>query len=621
MSRPRQNGDALLDALRVAFERAERGDPESSGPADPERSDVTATLLFAIDEASKALLWLRSKVAETASAGAHEAHASSSSPQQEARPSAIRGKGLLETLQLIIAQALQQPEILARHYAEFAREALEIFEHESGLAPERRDFRFKDSLWRESAFLRTLLQLYLAWCRSMQSWLEEQQLGPLDRKRVSFILEQLVAALAPSNLPINPAALRRAANTEGASVAAGLRHWIDDVLENRAMPRQIRADAYEVGKGLAATPGAVVFRNAQLELIQYAPQTPQVRHMPVLLTPPQINKYYVFDLRPQNSIIGHLIQSGLQMFVLSWRNPTKREAGWGLDTYIEAILEALDIICAITGSERLGLISACAGGFTATALIGYLAEIGDARIANHSLLVTCLFPNMGSDLELFVTPAVLERVRAFTQAHGIMEGKDLAKIFFWFRPNDLVWRYWVNNYLMGKDPPPLDVLYWDNDSTRLPAALHGDFCDMYERDVFQTPGALRVLGRGIDFAKTRVDSYFVGGREDYIMPWQGCYHAARLFRGEHEFVLSTSGHVQSILRPPRLANTIYYTNDDHRQPPERWLATAVRRDGSWWGHWHRWLNEKSGPLRPAPSTLGSPNHPPLMPAPGSYVRG
>ena len=361
----------------------------------------------------------------------------------------LSGKGLLHTLGVVLTQAVNDPHALADRYARFASEALAILEGDGEEHAQPGDFRFKDKLWSEHPLYRTVLQLYLAWGRHMQGWVDGLELGELDRKRLAFIVEQLVAAASPANLPLNPAALRRAAKTHGESVVKGVRTWMDDAVHNRGMPRQILPGAYTVGKDLGISPGAVVYRNEQLELIQYAPQAPLVHRRPMLLLPAQINKYYAFDLRPQNSLLGHLSKSGVQTFAISWRNPTRAQAHWNLDTYVAAVLEAIEATCAITRSPQLGLISACAGGLTAMAVLGYLAEAGRKRVATHSLLVTCLFPGVGSELELFATPESTEWVREEVRREGVMEGDELSKVFFWMRPNDLVWRYWINNYLLG----------------------------------------------------------------------------------------------------------------------------------------------------------------------------
>jgi len=611
----RPGGNERGDGGKAGFFETLHGLFDADGPDSPRRPDadssaVAKTLLFLIDETTERLERLRSRITQ-------EAAAEADADGDEEDP-VLGGKSFLATVKLLIGHVLRMPESAATHYARFAGEALRIFEGESPAGPIQGDFRFKDRLWSESEFYRILLQLYLALGRSLGAWLDEQPLTPRDRRRIAFVFEQLVAALAPSNLPINPGALRRAEATDGASVVDGLRQFADDLVHNRAMPRQISPQAYQIGKDLAVTPGAVVHRNAQLELIQYAPQTDEVRRQPILLIPPQINKYYCFDLRPQNSVLGHLAAAGLQTFALSWRNPGADEAHWTLDTYVAATLNAMEAVAAITRSRRIGLISACAGGLTAMATIGWLAARGDRRVANHSLLVTGLFPNQGSKLELFATRDLLEAARRHSRLHGVMDGGGLAKLFAWLRPTDLVWRYWINNYLMGKRPPPLDVLFWDNDSTRLPAGLHADFCGMFERDVFRRPGALHLLGEDIDFRKLRVDHYFVGGEDDYLMPWQGCFEACRALPGRHSFVLSNSGHVQSILRPTRLAGSHYFTGPDSTSAAA-WRAAAVRHDGSWWPHWWAWLNARSGAMKRAPGDLGCSDFPPLGPAPGTYV--
>lgn len=535
------------------------------------------------------------------------------------RDNAMRGRGMLHTLRIIIASALSDPDSLAQHYGAFASSVVDVLSGISELEPAADDRRFKDRLWRESAFYKGLMQIYLAWCEHMQAWVDDQELAEEDARRVDFILEQFTTAFAPSNFPVNPGGLRRAQKSAGQTAVAGIVNWIQDVRYNQSMPRQINDNAYTIGVDLAITPGQVVYRNAQLELIQYLPQTGKVRRRPLLLIPPQINKYYIFDLKPRNSFIGHLVQQGFQVFAISWKNPGNEARDWGLETYLEACLEAIDVICGITRSRTVNLISACAGGLTAVALLGYLAETGNRLVHSHSLMVTALLPDSGSILELFTTPETLELSRRISADEGTMDGRDLAHIFAWLRPNEFVWNYWVNNYIMGRQPPLLDVLYWDNDSTRLPARLHGDFIDMFNDDVFQRPGRHHLFDRAIDYRKVRVDTYFLAGFEDYLMPWKGIYREALLFGGKHRFTLSISGHVQSILRPPHLARTKYYTNDAFPESADAWLAGATLNEGSWWPDWTQWLNTNSGCYKKAPASSGSADFPPLARAPGDYV--
>jgi len=534
---------------------------------------------------------------------------------------AAAGKGFAETFALILSMALDKPDELARHMAEFAKTVLDILTQKVDPAPQPApgDRRFRDPLWQQSPVLRGLMQIYLSWVGQMQSWIDAQDLGPEDRLRVDFILRQLSAALSPSNLPLHPSALKRAETSRGMSTVAGLKNLARDVQYNRGMPRQVKPGYFEVGRNLATTPGAVVFRNPVLELIQYSPRTAHVHRRPVCLVPPQINKYYAFDLKPANSMLGHLVDQGFRVFTISWKNPDRRAADWGIERYIDAIKDAIRAMQVICDSDQVNLFSACAGGLTTISLLGHLAQTRDTSVRSHSLLVTALFPGNGSTLEAFTTAENLELSRRISRAEGTMDGQDLAHLFVWLRPEELVWKYWVNNNVLGRQPPPLDVLYWDNDSTRVPARLHADFIDMYLKDVFRNPGQQALFGHPIDYDNLEVPMYFVGGEEDYLMPWRGVYKVAKRFRGDHRFILSTSGHVQSILRPPNLANTSYLTNETLQESADQWLAGATRVSGSWWQDWSRWLQTHAGPSGVAPEALGARDYPPLCDAPGTYV--
>lgn len=289
--------------------------------------------------------------------------------------SIFSGKSVLATIAQLINCALDNPEMLAQRYAAFSHHILEIVRGRSSLEPDPGDRRFRDPLWKESFFLRALVQIYLTWQQELQLWLCAQPLTQADKMRAEFILRQLVAALAPSNFPLNPSALKRAEKTQGKSFVAGIINWLQDVNFNHCMPQQIKRDAYTLGKDLAATNGSVVYRNDLLELIQYQPQTAKVHRKPILLIPPQINKYYIFDLSPKNSLLGYLVQQGLQMFVVSWRNPHATNGNWSLETYLMALLEAILAIQEICRSKKIGIISACAGGLTTQVLVGYLAKV------------------------------------------------------------------------------------------------------------------------------------------------------------------------------------------------------------------------------------------------------
>lgn len=529
------------------------------------------------------------------------------------------GKSLLQTFRLILQVALTHPEKLAQHYASFASSALAILQKKSDIEPEPGDRRFKDPLWNENALLKSLMQIYLSWKNEILTWLGEQEFNESDRLRVEFVLNQLISAFAPSNLPLNPKALKRSEKTQGMSTVKGLLNWTRDACNNQGMPKQVNENAYEVGKNLATTPGNVVYRNEVLELIQYNPQTKYVYRKPLLLIPPQINKYYIFDLKQKNSILKYLVSQGFQMFVISWRNPHTTDKEWGLETYLKAILEAVHVIQSICKTKKINLVSACAGGLTSQVLLAYLSRVNKNVINSQSLLVTALVPNNNSVLELFSTKESIALARAKASIDGYMDGKALAKTFAWLRPEELVWNYWVNNYLMGMDPPPLDVLFWDNDSTRLPTKLHSEFIFMYEQDVFRTPNKQKVFGLKLDYSQVKVNSYIAAGDEDYLMPWKGVYQTTQLYKGKHRFILSRSGHVQSILRPPNLAKTDYLSNEDLNSTPEKWLKNATSIKGTWWQDWVVWLQKESGSLKRAPTHTGNSLYSPLTPAPGHYV--
>lgn len=543
-------------------------------------------------------------------------------PQTVAAPDAATGKGFAETFAQVISLALEKPDLLAEHLSAFAGQAIDILRQseEIDLEPSPRDRRFRDPLWRESPVLRGLMQLYLSWNRHVQDWLDAQDVTETDRLRIQFLVDQMKAALSPTNLPLHPGAIKRAESSGGASAVQGLKNFALDLQTNRGMPRQIKPGAYQLGQTLAITPGAVVFRNAQLELIQYAAQTDRVRLRPILLIPPQINKYYAFDLKPQNSVLGYLVKQGFQVFTISWKNPGTEAADWGIETYIVAILQAIVAIRTITGTDKVNLMSACAGGLTAVSLLGHLAQERSPLVSSHSLLVTALYPGNGSILEAFTTTENLELARRISEEEGTMDGLDLAHLFVWLRPNDLVWSFWVNNNILGRQPPPLDVLYWDNDPTRVPARLHSDFIDIFLQDVYRQPGSQILFGQPMDYASVEVPTYFVGGLEDYLMPWRGIYRAVRAFGDRNRFVLSTSGHVQSILRPPNLAGAEFFVNTAYPDNPDHWLRDAERMSGTWWADWADWLRSHSEADRPAPEEPGCSAFPPLCAAPGTYVK-
>lgn len=537
----------------------------------------------------------------------------------------FKGKGLLESTSRFFLQAIKQPDVFVQHYANFGKELLSIVQSRSSLEPERADKRFRDAVWRDNFLYRSVMQTYLAWDKEVSGWVDDLDMDDADHRRSRFLYEQLSAMLAPTNSPLNPVAVKRAYQTGGKSVLTGLKHLVEDIKTNHGMPSQVLAGSYTVGEDLGISPGAVVYRSEVLELIQYQMEEGQVvSERPVLIVPPQLNKFYVFDLTPKNSIVKYMQSQGVQPFIISWRNPSKHNGEWNLDRYVSELETVLEVMCEITGNDQVNLASACAGGLTSMALLGYLQAANKPLVHSHSMFVTALQADDSFQLGLFASREAVEISRKISRVNGFMDGKSLSHIFAWLRPTDLVWNFWINNYLLGKEPPSMDVLYWDNDSTRLPAGLHSDFLDLFIKDAFANPNILVVKGHPIDVKKLTMDFYCVGGDEDYLMPWKKCFEAPDLVEGKSTFVLSNSGHIQSVLRPPGIANTYYYTNDRYTngekpEDAEQWLQTATKNSGSWWEHWVDWMKQRSGSQCFAPERLGSDEHPPLSPAPGLYV--
>ena len=363
----------------------------------------------------------------------------------------------------------------------------------------------------------------------------------------------------------------------------------------------------------------MVFRNELLELIQYQPTTEQVHTRPVLVVPPQINKFYIFDLSADKSLARFSLDSGLQTFIVSWRNPTRQHSHWDLNRYIEALKEAVDAVLAITGSPDLNMLGACSGGVTAAILLAHYAALGDSRIKALTMMVSVLDTDFDSQYSLFIDDKTLDAAKRRSSEAGVLEGRDLARVFAWMRPNDLIWNYWVNNYLLGNLPPEFDILFWNNDTTRLPAGLHHDMIELFRSNPLCTPGALEVCGTPIDLKAIEAEIFCIAGTTDHITPWQASYKSARLF-GEHcEFVLSNSGHVQSILNPPGNPKARFMHGTALEEDPEAWKAAATEQRDSWWLYWRDWLQARSGELKKAPRRTGNRAFPPAEPSPGTYV--
>ncbi len=533
----------------------------------------------------------------------------------------VQAKDLYSTLRTLAFQGLRQPLHSARHALALGGQLSRVLLGDTLYPVDPNDLRFSDPTWHLNPFYRRSLQAYLAWQHQLQQWVAQSNLAEDDRARARFILAMLSDAIAPSNSPLNPLALKELFNTGGNSLIKGLRQLLDDVVHNGGMPRQVNKLAFEVGRNVATTPGAVVYRNELLELIQYKPMSEKQYERPLLIVPPQINKYYIFDLSANKSFVQYALKNGLQVFVVSWRNPDIRHREWGLSTYVEALEQALDVCLAITGSRSANLLGACAGGLTSAALQGHLQAKRQLRkVSSATYLVSLLDSQVDSTPMLFADEKTLEAAKRRSYQQGVLEGRDMAKVFAWMRPNDLVWNYWINNYLLGKQPPAFDILYWNNDNTRLPAALHGDILDFFKLNPLKHPGGLEVCGTPINLQKVTVDSFNVAGVNDHITPWAAVYRSVQLLGGKKRFLLSNSGHIQSILNPPSNPKANHHESANLNGNASEWRSAAQNHAGSWWPTWLEWAQQRSGEQRATLSTLGNQHYPPQEQAPGNYVR-
>lgn len=513
-----------------------------------------------------------------------------------------------------------RPDLLVAQGRKVAVELAEIAFGRSEIAPARSDRRFTDPAWTEHPVYRRLMQAYLLLAASMHELVDEARLDWRNGQRAHFAVTLLTDALAPTNtLPGNPAAIKRAFDTAGVSLIRGTRNLIGDVRRNGGMPSMVDTRPFQVGRNIAVTPGAIVHRDEVFELIQYSPTAETVHLRPVVMIPPQINKYYVMDLAPGRSFTGYAVDQGFQYFTISWRNPSAAQRDWDLDTYVRACLDAIDVACEITGSEDANLLGLCAGGVTMSLLLGHLAAKGSPKARSATFAVAVLDTEAPSMMGMFASDATIAAATRRSRRKGVLDGSEMARVFAWLRPNDLVWNYWVNNYLLGNDPPAFDILFWNADNTRLPAALHAGFLDLFVRNPLKRPCEVEVLGTPIDLKQVSLPAYVVSGITDHIAPWAAGYETTKMLGGQVEFVLSSSGHIQSIINPPGNPKASYFIAGPHVDEPQSWLKAATEVRDSWWVHWAGWVGEQAGERVRAPRRLGSRRHPVLEPAPGRYV--
>jgi polyhydroxyalkanoate synthase len=516
----------------------------------------------------------------------------------------------------------RRPRTVALRAAALGRELVAIAEGRSDLAPGRGDKRFADPAWTGNPLLKRTMQAYLATNNTVNQLFSDAKLDWRDAERIRFVLDVLTEGLSPSNNPLlNPLGYKALIDTGGFSAVRGLRRFIADMASAPRVPSMVEPDAFTVGETVAVTPGSVVYRSEVFELIQYATQTEQVWSVPLLMVPPVINKFYIMDISPGRSMIEYFLRQGVQVFAISWRNPTAEQRDWGFDTYGAAILDALDAVEKIAGADRVHLQASCSGGILAAMTAAHLTAVGEGeRLAGLTLMVTVLDQHRAGFPAAALDEEIANIAIALSARKGYLDGRALAEVFAWLRPTDLVWRYWVNNYVEGKSPAAFDVLFWNADTTRMAAALHRDLVLMGLHHSLVTPGAVSMLGTPVDLSKLTVDAYVVAGIADHISPWQACYRSARLLGATNlRFVLSSSGHIAALVNPPGNPKASYRVGGVDEPDPAAWVDAAEQNRDSWWPDFAAWLGERSGKKRPAPDVLGGAGMAPIEPAPGSYV--
>jgi len=491
--------------------------------------------------------------------------------------------------------------------------------------PERADRRFKDETWDESPAFDLIKQSYLMYAR----WLHEtvDELGGPDahtHHMVRFYTQEFIDALSPTNFAAtNPAVLKATADSKGKNLLKGLEHLVEDVERGHGQLaiRMTDENAFEVGENVAVTPGKIVYQNRLMQLIQYAPSTDTVYRRPLLIVPPWINKYYILDLGPRNSAIKWLVDQGLTLFVVSWINPDENYAETRFEDYM--LSGALEAMCQIekeTGEDTVNIVGYCIGGTLTAALLAYLAAKGQSPVTSATFLTSMLDFEEPGDLGVFIDQEQLDLIESHMDERGFLEGRHMSRVFNLLRANDLIWSFVVNNYLLGREPFPFDLLYWNADSTRMPAEMHKFYLrTMYQHNLLREPGAIELDGIPIDLGLVTVPSYFLSTREDHIAPWKSTYRGTQLLGGSCRFVLAASGHIAGVINPPVANKYCYWTRQGCPADPDRWLANATETAGSWWPHWARWLARHSGGKVPARQP-GAGGLTPLEDAPGSYVK-
>ena len=509
--------------------------------------------------------------------------------------------------------------------AKYTFEKMQEGQPDPVIAPTKEDTRFRSPQWSENLWFDVVKQSYLIGSEYLQElYGDSESLDSKDRKKLEFFTSQWIDSLAPTNfLLTNPDVLEEARRTKGRSLVKGLENFADDLEAGRGL-QMVESEAFELGRNIACTPGKVVARNELAELIQYSPATEQTYSVPIMVIPPWINKYYILDLSPKNSFIGWLVSQGYTVFVVSWVNPDESYRHTTYDDYLESgPLWAAEIVRTITDEEKINAIGYCLGGTLLASTLGYLENVKDQKnfFSSATFFTTMIDFTEPGDLGVFVDDASVSQLEKTMDETGYLDGKSMASTFSMMRSNDLIWHFVINNYLLGKSPGSFDLLYWNSDSTRMPADMHSYYLrKMYLENLLSKPNGLEVLGTSIDLSQVDIPTFFVSTQLDHIAPWRSTYSGAKLFSGKTKFLLGESGHIAGIINPPTKKKYGYWTSAKKLSATaDEWLEQANKRGGSWWPDWEKWIRKSSGEQVSARQP-GNDQYQPLADAPGDYVR-
>ncbi|GAN79982.1 PHA/PHB synthase family protein [Acidocella aminolytica] len=499
-------------------------------------------------------------------------------------------------------------------------------EPEPVISHDPRDKRFADPAWRQNEVFDFIKQSYLLSARYITDVVTRVDgLEPKTAQKVDFYARQFTNALSPSNFALtNPEVLRKTRETGGENLVRGLNNLLNDLEHGRGnlRIRMTDTEAFNVGENIAVSPGKVVYQNELMQLIQYSPSTEDALARPLLILPPWINKFYILDLRPKNSLVRWLVSQGHTVFMVSWVNPDEQLAAKNFDDYMtDGVLAALDAIEKITKQKQVNAIGYCLGGTLLASTLGYMAAKGDDRIASATFFVTLTdFSDVG-ELGVFIDEEQLSSLEDKMSKRGYLEGTEMATTFNMLRANDLIWNFVVNNYLLGQEPFPFDLLYWNSDSTRMPAAMHSFYLrNMYQKNLLAQPSGISMKGVPVDLRQVKVPCYFLSCREDHIAPWTSTYKGARNFGGPVRFVLAASGHIAGVVNPPEGGKYNHFINQEQPENPDEWFQNATEISGSWWPDWQRWVTAQNNDKVPAREPGKVRGFKALEDAPGSYVK-